>query len=54
MVGEEDTYFFGLAYQEGKGYIVFRFNIEYSCLMDFGPRVIIIGLFIFIRGLFES
>jgi hypothetical protein len=34
---------FGVAYQ-GK-YIVFRFIIEYSNLRDFGPSVIIIGLF---------
>jgi hypothetical protein len=27
---------FGLAYYQGKD-IVFRFNIEYSSLMDFGP-----------------
>jgi hypothetical protein len=37
--------FIGLAYQ-GKD-IVFRFVIEYSSLMDFGPLVIIIGLFLY-------
>jgi len=36
-------YFVGLAYQ-GKD-IVFRFIIEYSCLMDIGPYVI--GLFLY-------
>jgi len=35
--------FVGLACQ-GKD-IVFRFIIEYSSLRDFGPKVIIIGLF---------
>ncbi len=40
-----------LAYQ-GKDIIVFRFIIEYSSLRDFGPFVIIIGLF-FIWGFFE-
>jgi hypothetical protein len=35
--------FIGLAYQEGKD-IVFRFIIEYSSIMDFGPYVI--GLFL--------
>jgi beta-lactamase class D len=29
-------WFIGLAYQEGKD-IVFRFIIDYSSLMDFGP-----------------
>ncbi len=29
--------FVGLAYQEGKKDIVFRFIIEYSSLRDFGP-----------------
>ncbi len=29
--------FVGLAYQEGEKDIVFRFSIEYSSLMDFGP-----------------
>ncbi len=38
-------YFVGLAYQ-GKD-VVFRFIIEYSSLMDFGPYVIIIGLFLY-------
>jgi hypothetical protein len=33
--------------EQGKD-IVFRFIIEYSSLRDFGPYVIIIGLFIFI------
>jgi len=37
--------FVGLAYQEGK-HIVFRFIIECSNLMDFGPKVII-GLFLY-------
>jgi hypothetical protein len=37
--------FVGLAYQ-GKD-IVFRFIIEYSSLRDFGPQVIIIGLFLY-------
>jgi hypothetical protein len=38
--------FIGLAYQ-GKD-IVFRFIIiEYSSLKDFGPSVIIIGLFLY-------
>jgi hypothetical protein len=42
-----DCVFFvvGLAYQ-GKD-IVFRFIIEYSSLRDFGPEVIIIGLFLY-------
>jgi len=29
--------FIGLAYQEGKDIVVFRFIIEYSSLRDFGP-----------------
>jgi hypothetical protein len=37
---------FGLAYQ-GKKDIVFRFIIEYSSSRDFGPLVIIIGLFLY-------
>jgi len=37
-------YFVGLTYQ-GKD-VVFRFIIEYSRLMDFGPYVII-GLFLY-------
>ncbi len=37
--------FVGLAYQ-GKD-IVFRLIIEYSSLRDFGPLVIIIGLFLY-------
>ncbi len=41
-----NTLFFGLAFQ-GKD-IVFRFIIEYSSLMDFGPYVvIIIDLFLY-------
>jgi hypothetical protein len=37
----------GLAYQ-GKGYIVFRFIIEYTSLRDFGSYyVMIIGLFLY-------
>jgi hypothetical protein len=30
-----------------QGYIVFRFVIEYSSLRDFGPSVVIIGLFLY-------
>jgi hypothetical protein len=37
--------FFGLVYQDKD--IVFRFIIEYSSLRDFGPSVIIIGLFLY-------
>jgi len=37
--------FVGLAYQ-GKD-ILFRFILEYGSLMDFGPLVIIIGLFLY-------
>jgi hypothetical protein len=37
-------FFVGLGYQ-GKD-IVFRFIIEYSSSRDFGPLVIIIGLFL--------
>jgi len=39
--------FVGLAYYQGKKDIVFRFIIEYSSLRDFGPQVIIIGLFLY-------
>jgi len=38
--------FVGLAYQ-GKD-IVFRFIIEYNSLRDFGPEVVVVGLFFFI------
>jgi hypothetical protein len=31
------TKFIGLAYYQGKKDIVFRFIIEYSSLMEFGP-----------------
>jgi hypothetical protein len=37
--------FVGLACQ-GKKDIVFTFIIEYSSLRDFGPEVIVIGLFL--------
>jgi hypothetical protein len=37
--------FIGLVYYQGKKDIVFSFIIEYSSLRDFGPSVIIIGLF---------
>jgi hypothetical protein len=40
-----DFFICGLAYQ-GKD-IVFRFIIEYSSLRDFGPYLIIIGLFLY-------
>ncbi len=47
MVGSSSprhtTVFVGLAYQ-GKKDIVFRFIIEYSGLMEFGPYVV--GLFL--------
>jgi hypothetical protein len=33
---------------------VFRFIIEYCSLRDFGPYVIIIGLFIFIQGFLKG
>jgi len=39
--------------EQGKD-IVFRFIIEYSSLRDFGPYVIIIGLFIFIWGFLKD
>jgi hypothetical protein len=41
------SYFVGVALI-GKDIVVFRFIIEYSSLMDFGPYVIIIiGLFLY-------
>jgi hypothetical protein len=46
MVLPLSTIFVGLAYYQGKD-IVFRFIIEYSSLRDFGPYVIIIGLFLY-------
>jgi hypothetical protein len=38
--------FVGLAYYQGKD-IVFEFILEYNSLRDFGPSVIIIGLFLY-------
>ncbi len=32
--------FIGLAYHQGKDIIVFRFIIEYSSLIEFGPQVV--------------
>ncbi len=39
--------FIGLAYYQGKNDIGFRFIIEYNSLRDFGPYVIILGLFFY-------
>jgi hypothetical protein len=50
IIGEHPM-LFGVAYQ-GK-YIVFRFIIEYGSLRDFGPSVMIIGLFLFLYEDFE-
>ncbi len=51
MIIGEHPMLFGVAYQ-GK-YIVFRFIIEYGSLRDFGPSVMIIGLFLFLYEDFE-
>ncbi len=44
-LGVQKWRFIGLAYQ-GKD-IVSKFNIEYRSLRDFGPKVIILGLFLY-------
>jgi len=45
---EEDLPLFFLALPtKGKDIIVFRFIIEYHSLRNFGPQVIIIGLFLY-------
>jgi hypothetical protein len=46
LIFVHESCFVGLAYYQGKD-IVFRFIIEYSSLRDFGPQVIIIGLFLY-------
>jgi hypothetical protein len=52
---EEDLPLFFLALPtKGKDIIVFRFIIEYHSLRNFGPQVIIIGLFLYEDFCFET